>query len=91
MSYYSRLAIATRGFRGGAGQSLYISQTINVEENPDASVALLIEETVDVATVASSTLSVDVVDSVLSVTVDQDSPITVDIGASTQSVSVSTC
>ena len=47
MSYYSRLAVATRGFRGGAGQSLYISQSFDIEDT-DLFKAQVIEETLDI-------------------------------------------
>jgi len=47
MSYYSRLAVATRGYRGGAGQSLYISQSFTIEDT-DLIQAQVIEETLDI-------------------------------------------
>ena len=90
MSYFSRLAIATRGFRGGAGQSLYISQELEIKDE-DLVKGLIIEETADLATIQSSTTSVDVVSSALSVSVDQSTAISIDIESSSQTVSVSTC
>lgn len=88
MSYYSRLAIATRGFRGGAGQTLYISQEFSVEDS-DRVLASVISETVDTATIISSPLSVSIadatpltvsiVDSPLTVSIDSGEVITVDV------------
>ena len=90
MSYFKRLAIATRGFRGGAGQSLYISQELEIKDE-DLVKGLIIEETADIATIQSSPVSVDVVSSALSVSVDQSTGISIDIQSSSQTVSVSTC
>ena len=90
MSYFKRLAIATRGFRGGAGQSLYISQELEIKDE-DLVKGLIIEETADIATIQSSPVSVDVVSSALSVSVDQSTGISIDIESSSQTVSVSTC
>ena len=91
MSYYSRLAIATRGFRGGAGQTLYISQSVALEENPDATIGQIVEESVDLATVNTSALSVSIDQSTgISVAITDDSQ-TITIDTSTQSISVDTC
>jgi hypothetical protein len=91
MSYYSRLGIATRGFRGGAGQSLYISQSVALKENEDYTLGQVLEESVNLATVDTSSLSV-VVDqtSGINVAITDDSQ-TITIDTSTQSISVSTC
>lgn len=86
MSWYSRLAIATRGFRGGAGQTLYVSQSFTLEEDPDASLASIITTTVDTATIVSAPLEITISDpTAISVSVI-DSPITVDIA--TDSIAV---
>lgn len=91
MSYYGRLAIATRGFRGGAGQTLYVTQSIDVEENPDETIAQLIEESVNLASIGTSTLSVAIDQSSgIDVAITDDSQ-TITIDTSTQSISVSTC
>jgi len=91
MSYYSRLAIATRGFRGGAGQSLYISQSVALEENEDFTLGQIVEESVNLATIDTSSLSVTVDQSSgINVAITDDSQ-TITIDTSTQSISVSTC
>ena len=91
MSYFSRLAIATRGFRGGAGQSLYISQAVALEENEDFTLGQIVEESVNLATVNTSSLSVAVDQSSgINVAITDDSQ-TITIDTSTQSISVSTC
>lgn len=87
MSYYSRLAIATRGFRGGAGQSLYISQSFEIEDT-DLVRAQVIEQNVDVASVLLPTLSIAVdTSSAVSVSIDTTQDISIDIETSTVSVS----
>ena len=90
MSYYSRLAIATRGFRGGAGQSLYISQEVALKENEDYTLGQIVEESVNLASVGTSALSVSVDQSSgISVAITDDSQ-TITVDTSTQSISVST-
>ena len=91
MSYFSRLAIATRGFRGGAGQSLYISQSVALKENEDYTLGQIVEESVNLATIDTSSLSVTVDQSSgINVAITDDSQ-TITIDTSTQSISVSTC
>lgn len=91
MSYYSRLAIATRGFRGGAGQSLYISQSVALTENEDYTLGQIVEESVNLASIDTSSLSVSVDQSSgINVAITDDSQ-TITIDTSTQSISVSTC
>jgi hypothetical protein len=91
MSYFSRLAIATRGFRGGAGQSLYISQSVALKENEDFTLGQIVEESVNLATIDTSSLSVAVDQSSgINVAITDDSQ-TITIDTSTQSISVSTC
>ena len=91
MSYFSRLAIATRGFRGGAGQSLYISQAVSLTENEDYTLGQILEESVNLATIDTSSLSVSVDQSSgINVAITDDSQ-TITIDTSTQSISVSTC
>jgi hypothetical protein len=91
MSYFSRLAIATRGFRGGAGQSLYISQSVALKENEDFTLGQIVEESVNLATIDTSSLSVTVDQSSgINVAITDDSQ-TITIDTSTQSISVSTC
>ena len=91
MSYFSRLAIATRGFRGGAGQSLYISQSVALKENEDYTLGQIVEESVNLATVDTSSLSVSVDQSSgINVAITDDSQ-SITIDTSTQSISVSTC
>ena len=80
MSYYSRLAIATRGFRGGAGQTLFISQELTLED-ADPIKASVISANVDVATITASPLSVSI---------DQSSPISVAITDDGQAVTINT-
>ena len=80
MSYYSRLAIATRGFRGGAGQTLFISQELTLED-ADPIKASVISANVDVATIMASPLSVSI---------DQSSPISVAITDDGQAVTINT-
>ena len=80
MSYYSRLAIATRGFRGGAGQTLFISQELTLED-ADPIKASVISANVDVATITASPLSVSI---------DQSSPISVAITDDGQAVTIDT-
>lgn len=90
MSYFRRLAIATRGFRGGSERTAYVSQELEIKDE-DLVKGLIIEETADIATIQSSSVSVDVVSSALSVSVDQSTGISIDIESSSQTVSVSTC
>ena len=91
MSYFRRLAIATRGFRGGASQSLYISQSVALEENEDYTLGQIVEESVNLATIDTSSLSVAVDQSSgINVAITDDSQ-TITIDTSTQSISVSTC
>ena len=91
MSAYSRLAIATRGFRGGAGQTRYINQSFTLEADPDAMSASFIEESVDIASIATSTLSISIDQSSgINVSISTD-PLAVDIDTSSTSISVETC
>ena len=91
MSYYGRLAVATRGFRGGQGQSLYVSQTVALQENEDYTLGQIVEENVNLATVNTSSLSIKVDQSSgINVAITNDSQ-TISIDTSVQSISVSTC
>jgi len=90
MSYFRRLAVATRGFRGGSERTAYVSQELEIKDE-DLVKGLIIEETADIATIQSFSVSVDVVNSALSVLVDQSTGISIDIESSSQTVSVSTC
>ena len=91
MTYYGRLAVATRGFRGGQGQSLYISQTVALQENPAEVTGQLVEQSINLATVDTSSLSITVnTSSGITVAITDDSQ-AISIDTSTQSISVSTC
>ena len=91
MSLRSRLAIATRGFRGGSAETRYISQSISLEENEDFTLGQIVEESVNLATVNTSALSVSIDQSTgISVAITDDSQ-TITIDTSTQSISVDTC
>ena len=91
MSYFRRLAIATRGFRGGSERTAYVSQSVALEENEDFTLGQIVEESVNLATVDTSSLSVTVDQSSgINVAITDDSQ-TITIDTSTQSISVSTC
>ena len=87
MSYFSRLATATKGFRGGTGQTLFISQEMSVEDT-DTVNALVVEQTVDIASITSNPLLVSVDTTGINVSVDTTETISVDIIP--PSISVST-
>ena len=87
MSYYSRLALATGGYRGGTGQTLYISQEFSVED-PDSSLASVIEQTVNLANII--TVPLEVVTDVGTTTVVVSDPQEFSISIAPQEITVTT-